>query len=78
MLLLIGSLAGTWLISGVIPTMIYYETRLHLQKVFGKLGYNKGDFPETEKISEQIFSIPMHPYLTSQAQDKIIEELNNA
>ncbi len=24
MLLLIGSLAGTWLISGVIPTMIYY------------------------------------------------------
>ena len=61
-----------------IPAMIYYEIPLHLQKVYSKLGYNKGDFPEAEKISEQIFSIPMHPYLTSQAQDKIIEELNNA
>ena len=28
MLLLIGSLAGTWLISGVIPTMIYYGLQL--------------------------------------------------
>ena len=46
-----------------IPSMIYYKLPLHLQKVMGSLGYQKGDFPISEKISNQIFSIPMHPYL---------------
>ena len=43
--------------------MIYYKLPLHLQIVFKNLGYQKGDFPISEKISNQIFSIPMHPYL---------------
>ena len=34
MLLLIGSLAGTWLISGVIPTMIYYGLQLLNPTIF--------------------------------------------
>ncbi|MBT3611641.1 MAG: Na+/H+ antiporter NhaC [Flavobacteriales bacterium] len=34
MLLLIGSLAGTWLISGVIPTMIYYGLQIINPKIF--------------------------------------------
>ena len=34
MLLLIGSLAGTWLISGVIPTMIYYGLQILNPKIF--------------------------------------------
>ena len=34
MLLLIGSLTGTWLISGVIPTMIYYGLQLLNPKIF--------------------------------------------
>lgn len=33
-LLFVGSLAGTWLISGVIPTMIYYGLQLINPKVF--------------------------------------------
>ena len=41
------------------------------------LGYAKGDFPMSEKISSKIFSIPMHPYLSRVQQDKIIEILNN-
>ena len=61
-----------------IPNVIYYRIPLHLQKVFKKLGYNKGDFPISEKIADQIFSIPMHPYLQKEQQDKIIEVLNNA
>ena len=34
MLLLIGSLSGTWLISGVIPTMIYYGLQILNPKIF--------------------------------------------
>lgn len=34
MLLLIGSLTGTWLISGVIPTMIYYGLQILNPKIF--------------------------------------------
>ncbi len=33
-LLLIGSLAGTWLISGVVPTMIFYGLKLLNPKIF--------------------------------------------
>ena len=33
-LLLVGSLAGTWLISGVIPTMIYYGLQILSPKIF--------------------------------------------
>ena len=60
-----------------IPSMIYYKQPLHLQPVFKKLGYMEGDFPISEKISKQIFSIPMHPYLNRDDQDTIIKVLNN-
>ena len=61
-----------------IPNVIYYRIPLHLQKVFKKLGHKKGAFPISEKIADQIFSIPMHPYLQKEQQDKIIKVLNNA
>ena len=59
-----------------IPSMIYYKCPLHLQTVFKILGYSKGDFPISEKVASQIFSIPMHPYLDKDKQSKIIEILN--
>lgn len=56
-----------------IPTAIYYPKPLHLQTAFMKLGYKKGDFPVAEATSEQIFSLPMHPYLTDEELDRIAE-----
>jgi len=46
-----------------IPTAIYYPKPLHQQSAFAYLGYNTGDFPVSEKTSQNIFSLPMHPYL---------------
>ncbi len=60
-----------------IPSMIYYKRPLHLQTVFKSLGYHKGDFPISEKSANQIFSIPMHPYLLKHEQDSILNSLNN-
>ena len=59
-----------------IPTMNYYPIPLHLQKVFSYLGYKKNQFTTTEKISDSVFSIPMHPYLKQSDQNKIVDIIN--
>ena len=55
-----------------IPSMVYYQTPLHLQSVFNELGYKRGDFSVSEKISEKVLSLPMHPYLDSEQQNHIL------
>lgn len=49
-----------------IPTMVYYQTCMHQQTAFAGLGYQKGDFPVAERLSEQVFSLPMHGYMAKQ------------
>tara|TARA_Y100001935_G_scaffold40372_2_gene32477 strand:- start:213 stop:1337 length:1125 start_codon:yes stop_codon:yes gene_type:complete len=46
-----------------VPSVVYYQKALHLQKTFEKLGYKVGDLPIAENISNRILSLPMHPYL---------------
>jgi len=58
-----------------IPTGIYYPRPLHLQESFAGLGYKKSYFPISEKISENIFSIPMSGYLEKKSQEIIIGKL---
>ena len=60
-----------------IPSAIFYNKPLHLQKVFGYLNYKKGNLPVSENIASRIFSLPMHPYLDLDDQNKIIEILND-
>lgn len=61
-----------------IPTAIYYPKPLHLQDVFKALGYRNGDFPVSEFCAQRIFSLPMHPYLNPQDQEKVAGILLNA
>lgn len=58
-----------------IPTAIYYPIPLHLQEAFGDLGQKKGDFPISERISERIFSLPFHPYLSDEDIELICGEI---
>jgi dTDP-4-amino-4,6-dideoxygalactose transaminase len=46
-----------------VPAMIYYPVPLHHQKAYTDPRYNKGDFPVTERLCEQVFSLPMHSEL---------------
>jgi dTDP-4-amino-4,6-dideoxygalactose transaminase len=55
-----------------VPTGIYYPKPLHLQQAFSALGYQRGDFPAAEQLSERIFSLPMHPYLDDQTIEMIV------
>ena len=59
-----------------IPTAIYYPKPLHRQEAFSYLGYKKGDFPISEAIANRIFSLPMHPYLKFEDQEKIADIIN--
>jgi len=56
-----------------VPTAVYYPCPLHLQTAFGFLGYSKGAFPNSESASERIFSLPMHPYLKAEDQERIAD-----
>lgn len=62
-----------------IPSVIYYIVPLHLQPVFEqRYGNQRGHFPVSEQVSSQIFSLPMHPYLTSEEIDRIAEAVAKA
>lgn len=58
-----------------IPTMIYYPLPLHLQPALNYLGYKKGDFPESEKASKEVLSLPIYPELTPGEQDLIVKKI---
>ena len=45
-----------------IPTAVYYPKCLHEQLVFEPLGYKYGAFPESEKASRVVISLPMWVY----------------
>jgi dTDP-4-amino-4,6-dideoxygalactose transaminase len=61
-----------------IPTAVYYPKPLHIQTAFSHLGHKAGDFKVSEEISNKIFSLPMHPYLKKEDQDRIIETIKRA
>ncbi len=54
-----------------IPAMVYYPVPLHLQKAYQDDRYNAGAFPVAEKLSECVFSLPMHTELTDEQLEYI-------
>jgi len=51
------------LLENGVGVLIHYPIPLHLQEVYRGLGFKKGDFPVAEKVSSEIFSMPMFPHL---------------
>lgn len=60
-----------------IPTAVHYPIALHQQSALRHLGYGEGDFPLAEKASQDVLSLPMHPYLTQADQSQVIEAIKN-
>jgi UDP-2-acetamido-2-deoxy-ribo-hexuluronate aminotransferase len=61
--------------SSRIPVQIYYPVPLHLQPALSQCGFTPGQFPVSEAIAEDVFSLPMHPYLDENSQHQIIAAL---
>ena len=58
-----------------IDARTFYPIPLHLQPCFSYLGYKKGDFPESEKAADEVFSIPVYPELTIEQMNYAIEAI---
>jgi len=57
-----------------IGTGIHYPIPLHQQKAYEHLGHHVGDFPVTERIAQEIVSLPMFPQLCPSQQDEIVSK----
>jgi dTDP-4-amino-4,6-dideoxygalactose transaminase len=52
---------------------VYYPTPLHRQPCFADLGYAAGAFPEAERATAEVVSLPIYPELGDDRQDAVIE-----
>jgi dTDP-4-amino-4,6-dideoxygalactose transaminase len=59
-----------------IASAIYYPIPLHLQKAFADAGFQKGDCPISEALSESVMSLPINPYLEDEEVIVISELIN--
>ncbi|MDB9372997.1 DegT/DnrJ/EryC1/StrS family aminotransferase [Nodularia sphaerocarpa] len=61
-----------------IQTGIHYPIPCHLQPAFTDLGYKQGDFPQAEKLTNQILSLPMYPGLNSNQIKEVVAAIASA
>jgi len=56
-----------------IGTGVHYPVPIHLQEASAFLGYRHGDFPVTERLANEVVSLPMYPELTDTQVDTVAE-----
>jgi len=61
-----------------IPTAIYYRKPLHQQEAYRRFPVADGGAPVSERLSEEVISLPMHAYLEPVVQDRIIAAVRDA
>lgn len=61
-----------------IPTAIFYPKPIHTQPPYRGFPVASGGLPVTERLSQEVISLPMHPYLTAEAQDRVIAAVQTA
>ena len=65
-----------YLFKNDIGTAIHYPIPIHLQPAAKYLGYKKGSFPNTEKQSRKILTLPIHQNLKKSDLEKIVNIMN--
>ena len=61
-----------------IGTATYYVTPLHLQPALRFLGGEPGTLPETERVAQENFSVPLWPGIPVETQERIVEVVRAA
>lgn len=67
----------TFLASSGIDTKIHYPISIYKQTAAAGLPYKPGDFPETDRQTDQILSLPVYPELSDEQVDYVIQSINN-
>ena len=61
-----------------IPTAIYYPIPLHRQQAYKHFPVGEDGAEVSERLSGEVISLPMHPYLDKPTQDRIISAVRRA
>jgi len=61
-----------------IPTTVYYPKPLHRQTAYRAYPVAGNGLPVSEKLSQEVISLPMHAYLDETTQDQIVQAVRNA
>jgi dTDP-4-amino-4,6-dideoxygalactose transaminase len=61
-----------------IPTAIYYPKPLHRQEAYERFPYAEGGMPVSDRLAQEVISLPMHAYLDEPTQDRIIDAVQRA
>lgn len=56
-----------------IPSVIYYPLPLHYQEAYSCYPRATDNLPVSESLAHTVLSLPMHPYLETHIQDRIIK-----
>ncbi|MCP9888736.1 DegT/DnrJ/EryC1/StrS family aminotransferase [Cyanobium sp. ATX 6A2] len=59
-----------------VSTIIYYPIPIHRQPAYESLGYGPGSLPVTERLCEEVLSLPIFPELGEARQRRVIEALH--
>ncbi|HTP93884.1 MAG TPA: DegT/DnrJ/EryC1/StrS aminotransferase family protein [Xanthobacteraceae bacterium] len=71
------ALAATLRAQGI-PTAVYYAKPLHRQAAYRDFPVADGGLPVSERLADEVISLPMHAYLDPPVQDRIIEAVRRA
>ena len=61
-----------------VPTAIYYTKSMHQQTAYRSFPVAEGGLPASERLSDDVISLPMHAYLDEATQDRVIEAVRGA
>ena len=54
---------------------VHYPLPVHLQAAARDWGYGPGDFPNAERLAEEVLCLPVHPFLEDGDVDRVLETL---
>jgi dTDP-4-amino-4,6-dideoxygalactose transaminase len=58
-----------------VPSAVYYPRPLHQQPAYRQFPCAAETLPCSERLSQEVLSLPMHPYLSPIDQDRVIDAL---
>jgi dTDP-4-amino-4,6-dideoxygalactose transaminase len=58
-----------------IPTAVHYPKPLHRQPAYAHFPTARDSLPVAERVTAEVMSLPMHPYLTPEIQDRIVDRV---
>lgn len=60
-----------------IGTLIHYPVPPHLQPAYQELGLPPGSFPISERIHEEVLSLPMGPHLSTMELERVVDAVQS-